>query len=440
MTITRTRKPYPQSEQAEKGVISSIMLAPDKLEVCAEQITPEFFFHPCRSTIFKSLLEMKDLGKPCDFITLTQYLEDKNILESVGGAGEISELFSFCPTASNLSYYLSILKEKHAIRLAMKACDKVRDEVAQSQSLQEIFNLTTGAFTEAQELCADHHIGDYHKESMAAFLDKMESIAMGTNKPDLFPTGLPTIDEESGGMTRGELIMIRGQSGGGKSLLGQSFMHLNCVEHKRKGAIITLEMPHDQFMRRLIAADGRVSLKSMRDGKYDKGELDRFSKSFTRIEQSPLRIYDVFHLKTPTPSRIFAKIRETKRQHGLDIVMIDHLHRVKHKAGGNDRGDELLNDFSRDFKNLCLELRIVGVLLAQENQTGGTFGSTQVDTDVDGSISLVPVKKKIGGIERVVGTNSAFITKWREGNLLGRLIPLEMEGKFATLKESKGEF
>lgn len=433
----KTRSKYPSSPDAEKGLLGSILLSPKVLDLCDEMgVTEDWFYPPAiHPPIYEALLEMRKLDKPVDLISVSQFLEDTKRLEGVGGAAYVTELFSFTPTASNAKYYIQVLHEKYVLRSAIMEAEEAQRALRESTSVLEAHAIATGAFKKTLELCQDKETTDYHHDAMDAFLESMEKIAMGEAKPDLFPTGLPTIDHEAGGMTRGELILIRGIRGAGKSLLGQAFIQQNVLEGNRKGAIITLEMPHAQFMRRLIASDGRVPLKSMKEGKYNKGELDRFAASFNRIKESGLKIYDVFHLKRPTAPVIFAKIREVHRKFGLDIVLIDHLHRLQHK-GNDKRTDEILNEFSREFKNLCLELQMVGILLAQENDKGGTFGSTQVETDVDGSLSLVPIRKKIGGVDRVMGTSSAFCDKWREGDLLGKNIPLTMEGHIARLYEN----
>jgi len=116
------------------------------------------------------------------------------------------------------------------------------------------------------------------------------------------------------------------------------------------------------------------------------------------------------------------------------------MHLVRFDTAGKKnekRADENYHEFASEFKALCLEEKIVGILLAQENSEGGTFGGSQVETDVDWSISLNAVHKVINGKKRVVGVDSYFVDKSREGGLLGRKVPLKMEGEFATITETK---
>ena len=93
----------PQSPDAEKGVLSSFLIAPREIGgLCAEkQVTKEHFAIPSHALIYETLLGMWDKNEPIDFITLTQLLRDRSHLDSCGGAAFVTELFTFLPTAAN---------------------------------------------------------------------------------------------------------------------------------------------------------------------------------------------------------------------------------------------------------------------------------------------------------------------------------------------------
>jgi replicative DNA helicase len=428
--------PYPHSLDSERGLIGSLLYDPKKvLElVVQKRFQPEWIYSEQYKNLLLLAQDMLKEGKPVDLITISQEAADKWPESEVNYAVAATDCYSFVPTAGNASYYMEKIQEKAAKRLAMQECERMYAEFGNGSSLQDVHDLITGGFEKAKEACTRDDTVDYDKEAMLSFLDEMDAVARGQRKPDRFPTFIPTIDEESQGIGRGELIMIRGLKGTGKSLLSQSIIQKNVLERGAKGAIFTFEMPYQQYMRRLVASDGRVNLRSMKDGSYTQGELQRFTDSFNKIAKSNLRIYDKFRIKKATPGNIFAYIRAHHRKWGLDIALIDHLHNVEFTKS-DMRSDEKYQQFSMQFKALCLELQIAGILACQENSNGGTFGSSQVETDGDGNLCLLPVKKVINGITRVVGTDGIFVDKWREGDLLGRKIPMKMEGGFARIYE-----
>jgi len=114
----------PQSLDAEKGVLGSILLSPTTVldECITRQVGPKYFHLPAHALIFSALVEMQEKKKPIDLISLTQFLEDSHRLAGVGGAMAVTDLFTFVPTATNASYYLEIVREKYLLRQIIATC------------------------------------------------------------------------------------------------------------------------------------------------------------------------------------------------------------------------------------------------------------------------------------------------------------------------------
>lgn len=119
----------PQSEDAEKGILGSILLSPKKAMYALERtVTPEYFYTPAHSQIFRTLKEMHDADLPIDLITVTERLEASGALEAVGGAAYVTDLFMFVPTAANLDYYIKIAREKFVLRQLFAAATRSAEE------------------------------------------------------------------------------------------------------------------------------------------------------------------------------------------------------------------------------------------------------------------------------------------------------------------------
>jgi replicative DNA helicase len=96
----------PQALDAERGLIGSMLLAPDRvISEFVERGSDEFFHHPAHQTIYRHMLQMWTNRKGVNLITLTQSLEDLGLLEGVGGAAYVTELFNFVQTATGAKYY-----------------------------------------------------------------------------------------------------------------------------------------------------------------------------------------------------------------------------------------------------------------------------------------------------------------------------------------------
>src|SRR5215218_1017074 len=103
----------PHSIEAEQGVLGSMLISPREIIAeCVEKINENYFYVPAHQTIYLVLVELWNGGQGIDLITFTQVLRDRNLLETVGGAAAVTSLFTFVPTAANVTYYLEIVRDK----------------------------------------------------------------------------------------------------------------------------------------------------------------------------------------------------------------------------------------------------------------------------------------------------------------------------------------
>ena len=113
---------FPQAPDAERGVLGSIAVVPDCLDRALEAgIAAASFYIPAHGLIFEAFIALRKAEKPIEFITLLQFLQDRNQLAQVGGPANVSELF-LTATAANLNHYADIVLEKQLLRDAIAAC------------------------------------------------------------------------------------------------------------------------------------------------------------------------------------------------------------------------------------------------------------------------------------------------------------------------------
>ncbi|MFA6175297.1 MAG: DnaB-like helicase N-terminal domain-containing protein, partial [Phycisphaerae bacterium] len=112
----------PQSLDAEKGLLGSVLLSGTVLDDSIALIDASHFHLPAHQKIFEILVEMRNSGRPIDLISVTQILEDRKLLDEVGGASVVTDLLTFVPTAANADYYREILREKCLLRKVITVC------------------------------------------------------------------------------------------------------------------------------------------------------------------------------------------------------------------------------------------------------------------------------------------------------------------------------
>lgn len=368
----------PQSPDAEQGLLSSFLLAPAEIgELCAgRQIKSDHFHIPAHGTIYDVALDIYQARKGLDFITLTQELRDRGLLEDVGGPAFISRLFTLLPTTVNAPQYLEILLEKYTLREIIKHATSIAarcyDEQNQVKDLAEEF--VTGAVEIAAGGSAEETIHPVAKFASAA-LAEIEYAYDNRGRTVGIPTGFVDFDRMTGGWQKGYTYYFGARPAMGKSSLGLNFAANTAAHTLQNGCPVlffSVEMTGVQLTKRLIFTLAELNQQRARDGFLAAGDFDKLARAGSDITQSRLYIDETAALTIADfrarVRRWLKKIRRTlgTRQDGKPdaMVWIDYLQRMK---GSSKRSEDAryleLQEIAQGISQTAKELEIpIGVL------------------------------------------------------------------------------
>lgn len=369
----------PQSVDAEKGILGSILLAPGKvLDECIQaQVGAKYFHHPAHARIFSVLVEMREANKPIDLISVTQLLEDRHILEEVGGAAAITELFTFVPTASNAAYYVEILRDKYLLREIIGTCTEYGARAYDEQG--DVRILLDEAEARILAIGEDRFkakVPEMRELAMEA-LDAIEKMFQNRGALTGLPSGFANLDQMTNGLHEGEMIVIAARPSMGKTAFAMNIAEHVAVEANKPVAVYSLEMSTQQLMQRLLCSMARVDLKKIRDGFIGKHDMGNLITATQKLADCKMYIDD-----TPGLSilELRARARRLKDRHDIQLIVIDYLQLLKSpsKRGQENRQVEVA-EISAGVKALAKELRIPIIVLAQlnrnpEGRSGGSKG------------------------------------------------------------------
>ena len=129
----------PQSKEAEKAVLGSAFLSKTALQKICDELSPEHFYSEANAKIFETLQELNDEDKPIDITIVTNKLSEKKILSQVGNVEYLSEIIDSVPSASNVEYYINIVKEKMIGRKIIEtATDIANDAYVSEDSIYDV--------------------------------------------------------------------------------------------------------------------------------------------------------------------------------------------------------------------------------------------------------------------------------------------------------------
>jgi replicative DNA helicase len=382
----------PQSPDAEKGVLSSFLIAPRDIGgLCAEkQITKDHFFIPAHAAIYETLLAMWDKNEPIDFITLTQVLRDRSQLDQCGGAAFITELFTFLPTAANAPYYIDILQEKFTLRGIIKVCTEfaARGYDEQDDVPNLLDEVEKQVFTIAQDRFKDRVAN--MKQLVVQAIGSIEELYERRGSITGLPTGFADFDKMTDGLHGSEMIVIAARPSMGKTAFAMNIAEHVAVDLKKAVAVFSLEMSAQQLVQRLLCTRARVNLGRVRDGFLSERDFPSLQSAASKLAESKIFIDDTSGLSI---LELRAKARRLKSQHDIQAIFIDYLQLLRSptKRAQDNRQLEIA-EISSGLKGIAKELNIPIVVLAQlnrnpEQRTGDSRGRPRLsDLRESGSI------------------------------------------------------
>jgi len=433
----------PKSLDAEMGVLSSILLNSQAvMQEVSERVSKDCFFDPILAQIFEVILDMWQEERKIDLITLTQRLRDFNLLDDVGGVVKITEIATFLNTHLNFREYISIVREKKLLRQLILYCQKTQLKLWDEQA-----NLTAALINATKELSEEiaasisflqsGNPSDLDQELLMGYVDTLEAITKGGVNKNLRTTPFHTINEKAGGTLCGEVTAITGRPSSGKSIWGKQWLKHCLFEYTMPSLVLTGEMPYQQWMNRLVAEVGEIPFKAIRNGQFDKGQLQRMSNTIDRISKMPLYVYDRKRCNFKA-SMVEAIIRREVKQRGVQFLLIDYLQLITADGKKEQRTDQDIGDVAKVIKGLTVEYGLHTVVLCSESEEGNIRNSREPEYDFDNIIKLVVRQEKHPKNDSpMIITDRAICSKWRDAER-GYMMRVEMEGQYCRFKDVSG--
>jgi replicative DNA helicase len=191
-------------------------------------------------------------------------------------------------------------------------------------------------------------------------IDELESRIKSGDLMKGLKTGWLTLDKYIGGWNKGNLVIVGGRPGMGKSALGLNF----CVDGSpfAKFLFVSIEMSEDELAERVIADISNIENYKIRNAKLKDVELQRVSELL--FKQNDFHVIDT---KDNNIYNILSSLKIHRAKYGLDVVVIDYLQKLD--AGGKDVRQNVSNA-STALKNFAREMGITVIALAQLNRDG----------------------------------------------------------------------
>ncbi len=355
----------PHSLEAERAVLGGVLLENSALNVVTQLLDTEDFYSRANGLAFEGMCELFRRGQPVDTITLRAWLVDRGHLQKAGGDEHLLSLTNAIPSVTNIEHHAEIVREKATIRRLISNCHEI---AAQGY----------GDYGNPDEYLdqAEKRIFDVGKERGGAPYEHINDLVMRTfaevqeaagRKEALtgLPTGLTKLDEMTAGLKSGELIIIAGRPGMGKTAFALNVAISACQAREKKPVLVfSLEMRKEELARRLLCSEAKVDGGRMRTGMLSREDWARLAATAGPLTGMPLYIDDTSAI---TLMQLRGKARRLQAEHGLGMIVIDYLQLMRSGVKTDNREQEI-SEISRSLKALSKDMKVPVIALSQLNR------------------------------------------------------------------------
>ncbi len=386
----------PHDLDAEGAVLSSVLLSSEAFDAIQHILKPEHFYSDANRRIYEGVLALQEGPHGVvDVVAVAGWLRDRERLQQIGGTPYLAQLADATPAVANVEAHAKTIREKWRLRQLIATCQRFAAEgygdcgAVQGfidEAEQAVFDIAR-----TDEGTSIHPLRD-------AIHDAFELISAAARHGggiSGIPSGFAQLDEKCAGLHSGDLYVVAGRPGMGKTAFVLN-LAVNVAKPRAAAladdadpyaeapveepgfgvAFFSLEMPREQLASRLLASEARVDVSRIRSGKLPREDWNKLTEAAGRLGRLPLWLDDTPAL---TLLDLRARIRrlQAEIQRGstqglpvkkLGLVAIDYLQLMQGRRGVQSREQEI-SELSRGLKQLAKEMGVAVIALSQLNRS-----------------------------------------------------------------------
>ncbi|WP_254492292.1 replicative DNA helicase [Bartonella sp. B1099] len=470
-TFAPSFRQLPHNIEAEQALLGAIMINNDALESVSDFLKPEHFFEAFHQRLFDIILQIVQKGKVADPITMKPFIANDEKIGDITVYQYVVRLAKEAVTIINTQDYGQVIYDlfirRSLINLGTQIVNSSFDSPLELTPSQQIEAIENQLFALAEKGKYGGGFENFDRAIVKA-INMASAAKQRSSQLSGMATHIKTLDEKMGGLQPSDLIILAGRPGMGKTSLATNiaFNIANaCKNHDdsqaSEGGIVgffSLEMSTEQLATRIISEQTKVSSSDIRRGNLSDDQFTNIIHAMRSLQTIPLYIDQTGAVSL---AQLAARARRLKRQHGLDVLIIDYIQLMTSgsKRSSENRVQEI-TVITMGLKALAKELNIPIIALSQlsrqvENRTDKRpqlsdlreSGSIEQDADIvlfvyreeyylnnekqkEGSVEYHKWKE---AMEQVKGKAEVIIAKQRHGPT--GIIPLAFQSDFTCFSD-----
>lgn len=350
----------PKNIEAEEAILGSILIDERLINKVSETLDAKDFYRQSHKTVFNTMISLKNQNNVIDILTLTEYLNNINKLEEVGGIAFVTSLPNKVPSTANLDYYIKIVKEKSFLRKVSYMGESIaslgyNNEDNTPEFILDKIEQMLSSLTKKMILTK---VDNIQSQTLSAYME-IENII--NNKGNLLglETGLDDLDHFLQGLKNSDFMILAARPSMGKTAFALNIASYLAVEKDIPVVFFSLEMSSIQLIHRIFSIRGLIDMTELKSGNLNNQMTQELINISNKLSCSKLIIQDnIFNLAV-----LRSTARKLRRERNIKLIIIDYLQLLEgtHRENRNLE----ISEISRSLKLLAKELDIPIIALSQ---------------------------------------------------------------------------
>lgn len=357
----------PFSQEAEEAVLGAILSSPATYYGVAKFLKPVDFFLLRHRYIWGAMGQLVSRNEPIEYLTVAQELKDAGKLGEIGGPAYLTQLINNTPNSVYAEVYGQLVKRAAHRRTLMACADQIKAlALDESMAIEDVFSQASQKLMDIvpqDDKPTMRPFSELVDEYFNKMLDRVE-----TGEITGLATGFKNLDNLLGGLHKGDLILLGGRPGMGKTALALSaiFQVLKADPTKRI-ALFSLEMGSEQVVQRAIAMDSGLNVQALRLGMLTPEGVQKFVKTSGEINKFKLYVDDK---SSVNPLHIRAALKKLCDIGGpLDLIVVDYVQLMEADSDyGAEKRVAEISYISRNLKSIAKEFNAPVLALCSLNR------------------------------------------------------------------------
>tara|TARA_R100000700_G_C3173403_1_gene147928 strand:- start:1478 stop:2836 length:1359 start_codon:yes stop_codon:yes gene_type:complete len=339
------------SGMSEREVLGCMLLDDSTINEVIKYIpTKQVFYHKDHQNIWSAIYSLHKQNKKIDLSVVANYLGEKGLKITYYLSGITEQIVS----KGNLNTHAKIIYDLYLRRELWNKVAKFQQRLKDESSYKEVAT-DVNMLGRISDKFAD--MLDNGNKSMDCITEEMEEAIFA--QKNLLQTGLRKVDKSIVGMTKGEISIIAGRPGNGKSTLALNMVK-NMILDGKKVMLVSREMPNVEIIKKLVAMHTNVRNKEMRGNAHKHKEEIKKGLEFIKKHYTSLHLFD--NLRSLDDS-----INEAKKIRP-DVIIDDHVGFIEFPHYDNRDTRHRIAEITRRYKWLAKEIDCSVILVSQLNR------------------------------------------------------------------------